>query len=198
MKKYLSGFLTGIIVTLTITTFAESSVVQALFTNDIKLKVNGNVSPAMFVNVNGTNYAKVRDIVSAIGGVTAWDNDTKTILVNTTSEPINTLKSIQPSSTIQSNNTNIDENKLKQTTYNGYKAFEYNNNIYISINDIKKLVNNCYWSLIQFAPNEKSKIQIQFNSDSIIIDPENSNELIKVNNRDIYYININVVSKFIQ
>jgi hypothetical protein len=86
MKKYVAGLLTGVLITMSISVFGEDIVKQAILTTEIKLKVNGTDTPAEFVNVDGTNYAKVRDIVSAVGGVTAWDQETKTILVNTTTD----------------------------------------------------------------------------------------------------------------
>jgi len=90
MKKYISGVVTGLILAFSISAFA-GNIANAFFTSDIKLKVNGQYKNATFVNVDGTNYCKVRDLVDAVGGTTSWDNTTKTIIIETEVKNVNTV-----------------------------------------------------------------------------------------------------------
>lgn len=100
MKKYFSGLITGLLLAFAITGFAATPIKDAFFTSEIKLNVNGKAADVTFVNVDGSNYGKVRDIAAAMGGTTAWDEANQTINVTTTSAANTTeTKEVKPMST---------------------------------------------------------------------------------------------------
>lgn len=75
MKKYILGLLTGMIIMFSISAFAQTIKTQ------VKMNIYGNDTQIETVNVDGYNYAKVRDLVTAMGEKIDWDADTSTILI---------------------------------------------------------------------------------------------------------------------
>jgi len=97
MKKFISGILVGIILMLTLTTFAAGAVKEAWFNKEIKLEVDGktvNTDIVTFVlggAVNGTNYVSARALAEALGAKVEWDGKNKKISV-TSKDNINTVE----------------------------------------------------------------------------------------------------------
>ena len=87
MKKFLSGLLVGVILMITITTFAAGAIKEAFFNETIKLEVDGKVVDTDMVtvilegSVDGTNYVSARALAEALGAKVEWDGKNKKILV---------------------------------------------------------------------------------------------------------------------
>lgn len=127
MKKYLSGLLTGIIITLTISTFATTAIKEAYFNNEIKIvdSSKGQLNTEIVTVVkdgdtSGRNYVSVADLSSALGKTVTWDGSTKTI--NLSDSGISPTPIPAP--------TNIPA-PVKHIDYQGYEAVEKDGIVYV-------------------------------------------------------------------
>lgn len=133
MKKH-TGFITGFIMGSLIfgsISFAAEAVTG--YMNTKKISVNGTESIVTTVNVNDTNYVKFRDLASAMGGTTAYDEVSDMIKVTTN----------LTANTSDTNNTDVssmnETNTKPVSTPDGITTIdEYKGNYYIGIYDVKQ------------------------------------------------------------
>lgn len=186
MKKYLSGFLTGIIITLTITTFASTVIKEAYFNNDIKIidSEKGQVNTEIVTVIkdgetSGRNFVSVADLSKALDKQVLWDGSTKTIkLSNMEVKTMTTTGNKIPVNEIQN---------AYYTTYNGMEAIEYNNNIYVSRSDL-----NSKYDLWWEGSNNIFTVYKKSNPEkTIIIDLSDINQVLSKLNVKISRIYVN-------
>ena len=98
MKKFVSGLLIGILLTLSITTFA--AVELEIIPNPYKVLIDNKTSDVQGYNINGSTYLKLTDFVEAGLGVN-FNKTTKQIEIttpavnateSTTNKPADTTK----------------------------------------------------------------------------------------------------------
>lgn len=143
MKKFISGLITGIIVCLSLTTFAAVSL--NVIPNPYSVLINGHKTQVDGYNINESTYLKLRDFEKAGLKVDFQNNN---ILITSQTQSIN--------------NTEVDTmsktTNLKITTYNGCKAIEQNGIIYVDAHYLN-LFNLKYDSnaqTITFTKNNKT------------------------------------------
>lgn len=149
MKKYLSGLLTGILITLTITAFAVSPIKEAYFNSEIKIvdSVKGQLNTEIVTVVKdgdtaGRNYVSVADLSSALGKAVTWDGSTKTINLSTPT----------PTPAPSPSNTS----GIKKTTYKGVEAIEKDGIVYVAVSYLN-LYNLKYdANIITFSKNNET------------------------------------------
>ncbi len=92
MKKFISGLIIGILVSITLTSFAASTIKTAFFNPAILLKVDGKIVDTDIITavkegqINGKNYVSARDLAEAMGATVTWGENT--VLVTTTKSGI--------------------------------------------------------------------------------------------------------------
>lgn len=82
MKKFVSGLIIGILLTLSITTFA--AVELEIIPNPYKVLIDGKTADVHGYNINGSTYLKLTDFVEAGLGVN-FNKDTNQIEISTPS-----------------------------------------------------------------------------------------------------------------
>ncbi len=97
MKKFISGLIIGILIALSITTFA--AVELEIIPNPYEVLIDGNNSDVKGYNINGATYLKLTDFVEAGLGVT-FNKDTKQIEITT------------PAANVSKSTTNTATNQL--------------------------------------------------------------------------------------
>jgi hypothetical protein len=120
MKKYLSGLLTGIIVSLSITVFAaEFNIIP----NPYPILIDGVQTEVEGYNIDGSTFLKLKAFEKA-GLEIAFENNN--ILINTQSKETSTLKT---SSIIDEDiNVDNDEESLTNDFPEGFKIFPIKRN----------------------------------------------------------------------
>lgn len=125
MRKFISGLLIGIIISTVSIGFSASSIKQAYYNSDIKIRINGkyiNTTPITVIDEGqqyGKNFTAVRDIAESMGGTVYFDPKIKTIdIISEQSVSKLSSKSIEE----------IAENAVSTVLINIYKNFnaEYN------------------------------------------------------------------------
>lgn len=119
-KQLIIGFILGSMFFSGIS-FASAEVKQAIIANDINFVANGQEKNVTFVNIDGFNYAKVRDIISAFNGTITYDASTKTIKVTIGSEVTN----VSDGTTTTATNTLIDSSGLTYIEQDGVKYVSF-------------------------------------------------------------------------
>lgn len=141
MKKFISGFIIGILITLSITTFA--AVELEIIPNPYKVLIDNKASDVKGYNINGATYLKLTDFVEAGLGVN-FNKDTKQIEITTPAANIS--KSTTNTSTTQllidsdgsilfdpfENSINTD----KEASVDSIKLYKVNNEKYVYFADI--------------------------------------------------------------
>lgn len=136
MKKFLSGLIVGLLISVSLTAFA--AVQLKVVPNPYPVYINNVKSNVSGYNINGSTYLKTTDLKPA-GLDIAYNKNKKQIEV----------KSVATSND-QDNPTGISENNqspvflyegdVKDTTYRGYKAILYNGDTFINaVEFLKKL-----------------------------------------------------------
>lgn len=150
MKKYLSGLITGIFLSLTFTALAtELNILPnpyPVFFNGVKTEVEG-------YNINGYSFLKLADF-KKIGLTIKFNETDEQIEVNSIAN--NTTQTIQSISPIQTNDTT--NSKFKITQYNGVDAIEKDGIIYVDVHylNLYKLNYDGNSQTITFTKNEKT------------------------------------------
>jgi len=120
MRKFISGLLIGIIISTVSIGFSASSIKQAYYNSDIKIRINGkyiNTTPITVIDEGqqyGKNFTAVRDIAENMGGTVYFDPRIKTI----------DIISEQSSKSIEE----IAENAVSTVLINIYKNFNAEDN----------------------------------------------------------------------
>jgi len=84
MKKFLSGFLAGILITSIFSVFAQNAIKKAYFNDNITIKVNGVKQDVQALSVilegsnNASTYLPLRKTAELLGKDINWDADTNT------------------------------------------------------------------------------------------------------------------------
>ncbi len=135
MKKFISGLIVGLLVSVSLTAFA---VQLKVVPNPFPVFINGSESKVDAYNINGSTYLKLADLKTA--GLDVKFADSK---INVTSAPVSTVPDTDSDSDITGNNQNpvfLYEGDVKDTTYRGYKAILYNGDTFINeVEFVKKL-----------------------------------------------------------
>ena len=105
MKKFVSGILIGILLTLSITTFA--AVELQVIPNPYKVLIDGKSSDVQGYNINGSTYLKLTDFVEAGLGVN-FNKSEKQIEISTPA--VNATESItnKPADTTKEGELKVD------------------------------------------------------------------------------------------
>lgn len=88
MKKVISGFIAGVLLTVSISVAASVGINDVRIANDTKLMVLGKQVKTDIVygvkdgDQGGKNYVSARDLAEALGYKVDWDGETKSILVS--------------------------------------------------------------------------------------------------------------------
>jgi hypothetical protein len=182
MKKYIAGLITGILVTLTITTFATPAIKEAYYNSEIKIvdKEKGQLNVTALTVVEegqtaGKTYLPVADMSKALDKNVSWDGSTKTITLSEESvEPMPTstptpIPTAEPTSEIQYDSSTGLPVGAEYSNYelNGkvIKAVEYNGKTFLSIADLGKNFN-----MVSDIINAKDRISmIRIGKDSVTL-----------------------------
>jgi hypothetical protein len=220
MKKYIAGLLTGVILSLSLTTFA--AIKLEAVPSPFPILVDGIKSTIEAYNIKGSTYIKLADLKAA--GVDANFNsekkqiEIKTIEGSTTiaepaipeSEKTNSgLPDFSVPEINQNQDPNIDYNdieavknsnpinltdndNIETTTYNNkYKAIKYKDNIYVSEQDLHKFNNIS-------VEREKLGIRKLYQNKILILETQNANPKYYVNYNGYTYFNINFLDKYLE
>lgn len=154
MKKYFSGLLTGIILCLSLTTFA--AVELNVIPNPFKVLINGTQSEVEGYNINGSTFLKLADFKKA--GLTVKFNETDK-QIEVTSSNISTTTQAQIVN-MDINNVPTVTNKPKITTYKNCEAIEKDGIIYVEVLYVDKFGFNLKYDsktqIITLTKNDKT------------------------------------------
>lgn len=123
MKKYLSGLITGIIISVSLTAFAAELNVVA---NPFPVLINGITESVEGYNINGYTFLKLADFKKA--GLTIKFNETNQQIEITSQEITSNIESLN-----MEVETMTIESKPTFTTYNGCDAIEQDGIIYVHV-----------------------------------------------------------------
>lgn len=209
MKKYIAGLLTGIILSLSLTTFA--AVKLEAIPSPFPILIDGIKSTIEAYNIKGSTYIKLADLKAA--GVDANFNsekkqiEIKTIDGSTTiaepaipeSEKTNSglpdfsVPEIDQTSRYIYNPTNLHKNdeNVKEVTYNNMSAIEYKGNTYLSELEMEKVKNI---TLKFIAKNNTYQL---FKDKSLILETADATPKYYVNYNGFAYFNIEFLDKYL-
>lgn len=117
MKKFISGFLIGILITLSITTFAAVELNVA--PNPFDVLIDGKTADIQGYNINGSTYLKLSDFVEAGLGVN-FNKATKQIeIVTTKIQEQKASTTIEGGVTVNQDNTQQSTNESQNNPLTG-------------------------------------------------------------------------------
>ncbi len=86
MKKFVSGLLTGIVLSLSVTAFAAvPNIKSAVFTDKISIEINGTKKPVEVISVvkegevNARNFVSAADLATALGANVNWNGEKQAV-----------------------------------------------------------------------------------------------------------------------
>lgn len=146
MKKFVAGLLAGIILSLSLTTFA--AVELNIIPNPYKVLIDGNESNVQGYNINGSTYLKLTDFVEAGLGVN-FNKDKKQIEITTLSSPIQEQDTYPPTAVGLDSDGSIlfdpDNDSViadKYTTIEKINIYKVNDKKYVFFGDINVILKN--------------------------------------------------------
>jgi len=83
VKKFIFGFIAGIIIAVSVTAFAETNGTIDVIFDRVKLVINGQQSDAKTILYDGYTYIQLRHAAAAFGASLDWDAGTNTAYLNT-------------------------------------------------------------------------------------------------------------------
>lgn len=209
MKKYIAGLLTGIILSLSLTTFA--AVKLEAIPSPFPILIDGIKSTIEAYNIKGSTYIKLADLKAA--GVDAnFNSEKKQIEINTIegsttiaepaipeSEKTNSglpdfsVPEIDQTSRYIYNPTNLDkgDENVKETTYSNMASIEYNGNTYVNVIDIRRVKSIDS----KFIP--KNNLYQLYKDNMLILETTDATPKYYVNYNGFTYFNTEFIGKYL-
>jgi hypothetical protein len=196
MKKFFSGLIVGLLVSVSLTAFA---VQLKVVPNPFPVFINGDKAQVDAYNINGSTYLKLADLKTAGLDVKFADSKINVTSAYTEAEP--TEPSFPDYTIPEIDNTNNPNNVTRledgdsfdKITYNKYSAIKYDNNVYVSM-----------WDLA-VKYKMKSKLSGQSNSfnlfdkdGNLILKTADANKVNFIYYNGTAYLNINLILKYLE
>ncbi len=209
MKKFLSGLITGLLISVSVTAFA--AVQLKVIPNPFPVFINGSESKVDAYNINGSTYLKLSDLKTAGLNVKFADSKINVTSASTETEP--TEPSL-PDYTVPDNNYGKDPNvdysdieaiknmnptfledgdSFEKITYNKYSAIKYNSNTYVNVGDlVKKLKMKFKLSGV------KNSFSLFDKDGNLILKTADANKINYIYCDGTPYLNISLISKYLE
>ncbi|OPX46382.1 hypothetical protein CLHUN_01980 [Ruminiclostridium hungatei] len=200
MKKYISGLLTGLIITvLSLGAFAAAVKLEAV-PSPFPILINGSKADIQAYSIKGSTYIKLADLKAA--GVDAKFNSQKkqieiSPMAKSTTEPAvsvglpdYTVPEIDGSK-LYYNVTVLGDEDVEVTTYGRYSAVRYNGDIYVVERDLHKF-NKITVKI------EKLGVRKIYMDGTLILETRNADPFNYVNYNGTPYYNIKFLGEYLE